>query len=271
MPTSPDRAPSVRAALDAARAAGRCAFIPYITLGYPTLPASLRLLHALEEEGADVVEVGIPFSDPVADGPTIQHTIDVALEQGATLRRILEALRADSAAPGPRLLFSYLNPLLSMGLEPLLRALPEAGIRGVLVTDLIPEEAREWLALTADHGIEPCFLVSSTSDDDRIDAAVAASRAFCYVISTLGVTGARTQLDDQAAATVRRVRSRHDIPLAVGFGISTPADVRRVRDYADGVVVGSALLDRLRGFTDEDDVVRVALEFVRPLLRAAHD
>jgi len=271
MPNHPQGAPSVRAALDAARAAGRCAFIPYLTLGYPTLEASLGLLRALEEEGADVVEIGVPFSDPVADGPTIQHTIDVALRQGVTLRGILQALAEAPGRPGARLLFSYLNPILSMGLEPLLQKLPEAGIRGVLLTDLIPEEAVEWLAATARHDIEPCFLVASTSDDARIDAAAAASRGFCYIISTLGVTGARQKVDDLAADTVRRVRARHDLPLAVGFGIATPEDVRRVRAYADGVVVGSALLDRLRGLTDPDDVVEAGLAFARPLLRAAHE
>jgi tryptophan synthase alpha chain len=267
------RATSVRDALLAARERGDCALVPYLTLGYPTLDSSLALLGALEDMGVDAVEVGVPFSDPVADGPTIQRTIDRALAQGVTLRRALQALATDeqrSRDTRPRVLFSYLNPLLAFGLAKLPAGLISARIGAVLVTDLIPEEAGEWLAVAEREKIETCFLVASTSDQQRLDRAARSSSGFVYCISTLGVTGARQGVDPTARETVSRLRERHDAPVAVGFGIASPEDVRQVAAYADGVVVGSALLNALGDATREEDVVRRGTEFLEPLLEAAH-
>ncbi len=260
---------SCRQALLDARSERRCALIPYLTLGFPTLPASLAVLAAIESMGADVVEIGIPFSDPVADGPTIQRTIDVALRQGVTLRSALTAVAEGSDPGGARLLFSYLNPLLAYGLESLPAALAAAHTKGVLITDLIVDEASEWLDIARSNGVETCFLVAATSDDTRIDRAAESSSGFVYCISTLGVTGARKGVDPAARRTVERLRTRHEVPVAVGFGISRPEDVRQVAAYADGVVVGSALMSALGNATEPADAAARAVEFLQPLLDAA--
>ncbi len=260
---------SAREALLAARARGRCALIPYLTMGYPTLPASLALMAALEELRVDAIELGVPFSDPVADGPTIQRTIDAALRQGVTLRAVLASLHG--RAPGcPRILFSYLNPLLAHGLLGLPPALRAAGVSAALVTDLVPEEAGEWLAIARAARIETCFLIAATSDRARVEAAAAASTGFVYCVSTLGVTGARGRLDPAAQQTVQRLRAVSDVPVAVGFGIARPEDVAGVARFADGAVVGSALLDAIGTASEPEDVVARAIAFLRPLLAAAH-
>ena len=264
-------APSVRRALLAAREAGRCALIPYLTMGYPSLEASLALLEGLEEMGVDVVEVGIPFSDPVADGPTIQATIDCALAQGVTLRSVLEALgAAEMGRDCARVLFSYFNPLLAYGLSELPPALRSRGIGAALITDMVPEEADEWLAVCAEGGLETCFLVASTSNERRMAQAARCSSAFVYCVATLGVTGSRTSLDDTALRTVARLRDSSDAPVAVGFGLSTPRDIIQVRDFADGAIVGSALLRAIEGTEDPSEVRRRGVEYLEPLLEAAH-
>ena len=270
---SPDGVPrpsSVREALLAARRERRCALIPYLTMGYPTLEGSLAVLGTLEEMGVDVVEVGIPFSDPVADGPTIQRTTDIALRQGVTLRRVLDALTAAPAPRAARVLFSYLNPLMAYGLDRLGGRLARAGCRGLLVTDLVPEEAAEVRELARRDDFETCFLVASTSDEDRVARAHDASTGFVYVVSTLGVTGARGQLDRGAEATVRRLRAVGDAPVAVGFGVSTPEDVRTIRSFAEGAIVGSRFLQALGDATEIPDLVARTREYIGPMLEAAH-
>ncbi len=263
---------SVREVVLRARAEGRCAFIPYLTLGYPDLERSVVLLRTLEELGVDAVEIGIPFSDPVADGPTIQRTTDIALAQGVTLRLGLERLRRPDIAPAEgvaRVLFSYLNPLLAFGLDALPAAMHAAGIGSAIVTDLIVEEATEWIARARQYHVETCFLVASTSTEARLRLAAVNTTGFLYCVSTLGVTGARAALDGAARILVGRVRAIDEGPVVVGFGISRPEDVREVRGFADGVVVGSALLNAIAPATSADDMVRRAREFVIPLLEAA--
>lgn len=263
---------SVRDVVLRARDQGRCAFIPYLTLGYPDLERSVVLLRTLEELGVDAVEIGIPFSDPVADGPTIQRTTDIALAQGVTLRRALERLRRADVAPVvgvARVLFSYLNPLLAFGLDALPAAMHAAGIGSAIVTDLIAEEATEWIRRAREHEVETCFLVASTSTDDRLRLAATNTTGFLYCVSTLGVTGARAALDGAARTLVERVRSIDPVPVVVGFGISRPADVREVRGFADGVVVGSALLNAITPAGSVDEMVERAREFVIPMLEAA--
>jgi tryptophan synthase alpha chain len=260
---------TIRGAIEAARSDGRCALIPYITLGHPSLEASLTVLTALEEMGCDVVEVGIPFSDPVADGPTIQHSIEVALWRGIHLGQCLEVL-SDVKQQSPRLLFSYFNPLLRFGLEPLVAQLPRSQVQGVLVTDLVPEEAGDWLEIARTASIETCFLVTATSSEARLSRAVQSSSGFVYCVSTLGVTGPRSKVDSRARETVVRLRSVTDIPVAVGFGVSGAHDVEQIREYADGVVVGSALVGAIGDGTDVPAAVARAQDFIGPLLEAAH-
>ncbi len=252
-----------------ARARGRCALIPYLTLGYPTLEASLALLASIEEMGVDAVELGVPFSDPVADGPTIQATTDRALAQGVSLRRILETLEAPPE-PRARVLFSYFNPLLRYGLERLPAMLRPRGISSVLVTDLVPEEAQEWCEVAERGGIESCFLVASTSPAERMRRVAQLSTGFVYCVATLGVTGSRQALDESARETVSRLRESSDAPVAVGFGLSSAEDVRRVREFADGAIVGSALLRALGDAEEPSEVSDRGREFLSPLLEAAH-
>lgn len=250
-----------------ARDEGRCALIPYLTLGFPDLPGSLAVLDEIESLGCDAVEVGIPFSDPVADGPTIQHSIDVALRGGTTLRRCLEAL-AGHPARRPRLLFSYLNPLLALGFPELFAALPPAGVGAALVTDLIPEEGGAWLEAARRAAVETSFLATSTSSPERLRAAAEASTAFVYCVSTLGVTGARQGVDARAEELVGRLRAITERPLAVGFGVSRPEHVREIATFADGVVVGSALVRALDGAQGESELRRRTREILEPLLEA---
>jgi tryptophan synthase alpha chain len=255
-------------ALEQARVRGHCALIPYLTLGHPSLEASLALLAGLEELGVEAVEIGVPFSDPVADGPTIQRTIEGALARGVTLRRILEALRPSD---GARILFSYLNPLLAHGMESLPAALAGVGVGAVLITDLVPEEAGAWIGHARSGGIETCWLVASTSNDARLVQAAEASSGFVYCVATLGVTGSRRSLDESARATVARLRRHSEVPVAVGFGLSTAEDVLRVRSFADGAVVGSALMRALGDEVDPDAVRRRGVDWIGPLLEAARD
>lgn len=263
--TSP-RPASVRDAVLRARDDGRCALIPYLTMGYPDLETSVRLVEAMEGLGVDAVEIGVPFSDPVADGPTIQRTTDHALAQGVTLRTSLAAL-TELGAGGARVLFSYLNPLLAFGLEELTAALGPAGVRAVLVTDMIPEEAASWNAIAAAGATETCYLVAPTSSDARLRLVAETTTGFVYCVSTLGVTGVRAALDDAARVTVERVRAVTDAPVAVGFGIKGPGDVRAVRTFADGVVIGSALMNAIDGAAGADVISR-ATDFLGPVLEA---
>ncbi len=267
-PQSSKSPPSAREALLGARARGQCALVPYLTLGYPSLDASLELLEGIEQLGVDVVELGVPFSDPVADGPTIQHTIDRALSQGVTLRQILETLKS-STHDTPRVLFSYFNPLLSYGLSSLAPALVSRGVGATLITDLVVEEADEFRGLAHAGGLELCFLVASTSDGERLRRAAEASTGFVYCVATMGVTGSRTSLDDRARETVQRLREQSEAPVAVGFGISSVEDVQRVREFADGAVVGSAFLRALGQETSPRSVRQRGIEYLGPLLEAA--
>lgn len=228
-----------------ARAESRCALIAYLTAGDPTPADSLAAAEALAAAGADIVELGIPFSDPLADGPVIQRASERALRQGMTLSGVLElAARLRQAAPQlGLLLFGYFNPMLRYGLEPFAAAAARAGADGVLATDLIPEEAEAYRAALAAHRLDPVFLAAPTSPDARLERIAAASRGFIYAVSRTGVTGARRQVPEGARELVTRLRRRTALPIALGFGISTPAQVREVAGFADGVVVGTALVD----------------------------
>jgi tryptophan synthase alpha chain len=231
------------AAWTAARAARRPALIPYVPAGFPTFDASLAALRGAAEH-ADVLEVGVPFSDPLADGPTIQRATFEALAQGMTLPRTLELV--DRAALGrPVVLFSYLNPILRYGVARFLRDAAAVGVAGVLLTDL---PAGSDPALEAELGggaLDLIRLVAPTTTPARLAAALAGASGFVYLVARLGVTGASTALAADLAASVARVRAATDLPVAVGFGISTPAQAAAVARLADGVVVGSALVDVL--------------------------
>ena len=227
-----------------ARDEGRAAFIPYLTAGDPSLDATIRLARALEGAGADVLELGVPFSDPIADGPVLQRAASRAIAAGASLSAVLTAARTIREETNLALvLFSYLNPLLRHGIRRVAAECRDAGIDGVLVTDLPPEEAGPIRPALAAVQLDMIFLVSPTSTPSRMRQAARLSSGFLYVVSRSGTTGIRRALPTDLSATVERARAcARGLPIAVGFGIATPAVARRAALMADGVVVGSALV-----------------------------
>lgn len=226
------------------RRSGRRGLVTFTTAGDPDLGRSAEILRTLDRAGADVLEVGVPFSDPLADGPVIQRASERALRAGATLARVLDlvaAVRTDIAAG--IVLFSYANPIVRMGTNAFVQRAAAAGVDGVLALDLPIEEADAFREATIGVGIDPIFLLSPTTTDARIRRAAELGRGFLYGISRLGVTGARDAVADGAESLVARIRSATDLPIALGFGISRPEHVVEVGRWADAAVVGSALID----------------------------
>jgi tryptophan synthase alpha chain len=251
---------------------GRRALIPFITAGDPDLRTTELLLAELARAGADLIEVGVPFSDPVADGPVIQRASERALRNGVTLPALLGCLAASrSRIEIPIVLFSYFNPLLQFGLERLASEARTAGVDGILVTDLVPEEASDWEKILQANAIDPIFLVAPTTSDARLKRITARARGFIYAISRTGVTGARQEMTGAAEALVGRVRDCTDLPIAVGFGVTTAQHVRDVWRYADAAVVGSAIVQEIERCGSVNEVVRRVGEFVRGLLRTEDD
>ena len=227
----------------ALRAAGRTGLVTYVTAGDPDLPRSAEILKRLDRAGADVLEVGVPFSDPLADGPVIQRATERALAGGATLPKVLEMLAG--IRPGitaPIVIFSYANPILRMGLERFVAQAATAGVDGVLTLDMPPEEGEEFRAAFRAAGIDTIFLLSPTTTVERIRRAAQLGSGFLYGISRLGVTGVRNSVDDSARELAARVKAETAMPLALGFGLSTREHVRAVGQWADAAVVGSALV-----------------------------
>ena len=251
---------------------GRRALIPFITAGDPDLRTTELLLAELARAGADLIEIGVPFSDPVADGPVIQRASERALRNGVTLPALLGCLAASRRRIEiPIVLFSYFNPLLQFGLERLASEARTAGVDGILVTDLVPEEANDWETILQANAIDPIFLVAPTTSGARLKRITARARGFIYAISRTGVTGARQEMTGAAEALVRRVRDCTDLPVAVGFGVTTAQHVRDVWRYADAAVVGSAIVQEIERCGSNDEVVRRVGEFVRGLLRTEDD
>jgi tryptophan synthase alpha chain len=228
----------------ALRAEGRAALIPYVTAGHPEESASLAFLRGAASWGADMVELGIPFSDPVADGPVIQASTHAALEGGMTLERALELL-AKARAAVPVVVFSYLNPILAFGPERFARAAREAGAAGILVTDLPAGEDALVEGALAGGGLPLVRMIAPTTPDTRIELIARASRGFVYLVARLGVTGESTVPLTELERRVSRVRAATDLPVAVGFGITSAEQAATVARFADGVVVGSAVVSRL--------------------------
>ena len=232
------------------RDAGELGLVAYITAGDPSLDATLQFVEALAAAGADVIELGVPFSDPVADGPTIQRASERALKHGTKLADVIELVRRIRNSGGaakdiPLILFSYYNPVLQMGLEKFAKAAAEAGADGVLITDLTPEESETYRRVLAAHHLDTVFLAAPTSSDDRLAKIAAVSSGFLYLISRTGVTGAKDSLSDELPALLRRVRAFTKLPIAVGFGISAPGHVSILGGLADAAVVGSAFVSEI--------------------------
>jgi tryptophan synthase alpha chain len=217
--------------------------VVYLTAGDPSLEATGDLLAALDRAGVDVIELGVPFSDPLADGPVIQRASERALQAGATLRRILERFpRWREAVRAPVILFSYYNPILQYGLEEFARQAAQAGVDGALAVDLSPEEATPYVNALRAEKLDTVFLASPTSTDARLERVSKLSTGFLYLVSRTGVTGERNEISPGVQPLVERARQHTLLPLAVGFGISNPAQVRAVQSVADAAVVGSAVV-----------------------------
>jgi len=261
--------PSIAETFARLKREGRPGLVTYVTAGDPDLARSAEILKALDRAGADVLEVGVPFSDPLADGPVIQRATERALAAGGSLRAslsLVRQVRQDVAAP--IVLFSYANPLMRMGVEPFAREASSAGVQGVLALDLPIEEAEDFDRVLAAAGLDTIFLLSPTTTDERIRKAARLGRGFLYGISRLGVTGARDRVADGAEALVRRIRSHTSLPIALGFGISRPEHVAEVGTYADAAVVGSALVSLIADAASSPDLVRRVEEYIRSLRSA---
>lgn len=238
----------------ATRARGEMVFIPYVTAGYPTMDRSLEFIDAAAVAGADAVEIGLPFSDPVADGPTIQAASHEALVAGFRARVFLEALAARD--PGcPRIVMTYLNPLLALG-ERALPLLARARVQALVIPDLPAEESGALSAAAATHGIDVVLLVSPTSSGERLRRIGVASRGFVYVVGVVGTTGARRNADPELPRILDRVRATTALPLVAGFGLSEPDHLTALVGHADGAIVGSRLVDAIRNGEDVSSLIR---------------
>ena len=245
---------------------GKKGFIPFITAGDPDLVTTEKLLVTLARTGATLIELGVPFSDPLADGPVIQRASERALRNNFGLREILDTVaRARTQIDIPIILFSYYNPLLQFGLKRLAEAAREAGLDGVLVTDLSPEEADEFESELRACDLDMIFLVAPTSTDERLKLVAERATGFIYAVSRAGVTGTRETVSAEAEKLVSRVRKFSELPVAVGFGISSAEQVADVHRYADAVVVGSAIVAEMERLGDSPELVKGIEEFLTGL------
>lgn len=252
---------------DELKKAGRVALIPYITGGFPSLAACERLITVLSEY-SDLIEVGIPFSDPLADGPTIQKASQISLASGVTLADILQMIAGlrDKVEP-PLVIMTYYNNIFKYGLKRFATEAAQAGVCGVIVPDLTLEESKLWRE-AAEGQLDTIFLLAPTSSDERIERIALASQGFVYCVSLTGVTGTRSSLPAELSEFITKVRTKTEKPLAVGFGISTPDQAARVAEVADGVIIGSALIDVIDKAESEEDQVESVRRFMAGIKRA---
>lgn len=235
----------------ATRAENRAALVGYLPVGYPTVDASIEAVTTMVAAGADIVEIGLPYSDPVIDGPTIQAAATAALKAGSRTSDVFRAVEAVAATGAAAVVMTYWNPVDRYGVDAFARDLAAAGGSGLITPDLIPDEADDWLAASQAHGLDRVFLVAPSSTEARIASTVAASSGFVYATAVMGVTGARTSTSDLAGPLVARVKAATDLPVGVGLGVSTGDQAAEVAAFADGVIVGSALVRCLLDAEDE--------------------
>lgn len=252
--------------LDALRKEGRSALAPFVTLGYPDIETSEAMAKSILESGADMLELGIPFSDPLADGPTVQMTSFRALKNGTTLTMALESLQRlrSGGITSPLIFMGYLNPFLRYGIDRFASDAADAGIDGIIIPDMPPEETPPYQAIFKAHGIHLIPLLAPTSTDARIEQACKQANGFIYCVSVTGVTGARSELSDSVEGLARRIREHSDLPILVGFGVSQREHVENIARFADGAVVASAMLDSVSKVPTED-AARTAAQFIRGL------
>jgi tryptophan synthase alpha chain len=227
---------------------GRKAFIAYIMAGDPSIEKTGELVRIIEECGADIIELGVPFTDPLADGPVIQRAAERALAGGVTLRDVISLVRGlRTSTDIPIVLMTYYNPVFKYGEEAFVRDASASGVDGLIVPDLPPDEAGSLIRLSREHSIDTVFLLAPTSTPDRVRTVAKASRGFIYYVSITGITGARLHLDPAIRESIEVIRALTRTPVAVGFGVSTPEEARAVSGMADGVIVGSAIVRRIKG------------------------
>ena len=253
---------STSAAFEKARAEDRAALIGYLPAGYPSVEGSIRALRTMVEAGCDAIEIGMPYSDPVMDGPTIQAAAQHALDAGVRTRDVLEVVAAVASTGAPTLVMTYWNPVERYGVERFAADLAGAGGAGLITPDITPDYGSEWIAAADEHDLDKVFLVAPSSTDERVAMTAAASRGFVYAAAVMGVTGARDATSDLAGPLVRRVRASGDIPVAVGIGVSNGDQAAEVASYADGVIVGSAFV---RCLLDHEGDEAAGLEALRAL------
>ena len=250
------------------KADGDIGFIPFITAGDPSLAVTKELVLELARRGCDIIELGIPFSDPLADGPVNQASAQRALEAGTTLAAIFDCVASiREASDVPIVFMTYYNPVHRYGLEAFVKRCGEVGVNGALITDLPPEEAHEYCKLMRDGGLDTVFLLAPTSRDERIKLVTDAASGFVYYVSRAGVTGEQQGLADTLEPMVKRIKGFTEKPLAVGFGISSPEQAAEVGEYADAVVVGSAIVRRIGEKGGDPDLIHQIGEFVADLMR----
>lgn len=257
---------SVAVTLAAASSEGRAALVGYLPAGFPTVDGSIELIAAIVAAGVDVVEVGLPYSDPVMDGPTIQAAAEVALAGGTRISDVFRVVEA-SAAAAPTLVMTYWNPVERYGVERFAGALDSAGGAGLITPDLIPDEASEWIVAADAHRLDKVFLVAPSSTTTRLEMTSDACRGFVYATAVMGVTGARDQTSTTAPQLVKRVREVTHLPIGVGLGVSHGAQAAEVAAYADAVIVGSAFVRAIQAAGDQAAAVSAVSALAEDLAR----
>lgn len=249
----------------ATRAEGRAALIGYLPAGYPSVAGAIDAMKAMVAGGVDAIEVGLPYSDPLLDGPTIQEAVDASLKGGITTPDVFATVKAVAQTGAPTLVMSYWNPIERLGAETFADNLAIAGGCGVITADIIPEEAGAWIAASSRTGLDRIFLVAPTSSEARIESTVAAASGFVYAAAVMGVTGAREQVGEQARDLVRRTKTHTTLPVCVGLGVSTGAQAAEIAEFADGVIVGSAFVRCLLDAPTPEMGVRAVRELAEDL------
>ncbi len=260
---------SISQAFQSAAAQKRSAFIPYITAGFPDLQTCESILRALDANGSDIIEVGIPFSDPLADGPTIQASGKQALDNGVTPPDVLEMIsRIGPDLKAPLVLMTYVNPVLAIGYRGFADRARDAGVSGVIIPDLPLEEAQDWLTAARDADLDTILMVGPTTPKERMKLVAAESTGFLYYVSMTGVTGSALHVSDEMSDRIREARDLLDVPVAVGFGVSTPDQARSLGRLADGVIVGSALIRTIQAESSPEAQIDAAARLTSSLSRA---
>lgn len=252
------------------RSEGRAALIGYLPAGYPSAEGAVAAMRAMVAAGVDAIEVGLPYSDPLLDGPTIQQAAAAALSRGTTTPEVLSTVREVAATGAPTLVMSYWNPIERYGVARFAAELAAAGGAGMITADITPDEAGAWIEAAAGHGLDRVFLVAPSSTDVRLAQTAAASTGFVYAAAVMGVTGARQAVGAEAAALVARTRAVTDLPVCVGLGVSTAAQAEQVAGFADGVIVGSAFVRRLLDAPDPAAGVAAVAELAAELAAGVH-